>query len=109
MIGFVVHRVMQALVVMAVISLLVFIGVYAIGNPIDVLISPTSPCVAFPVGAIEDPMTMYLNDICTIPSNLSGSRRCRCHSALALTACQSGSKCSPPCWAKSTCSEPPRS
>lgn len=38
----------------------------------DVLISPTSPCVAFPLGAIEDPMAMYLNDICTIPSNLSG-------------------------------------
>lgn len=40
MIGFVIHRVLQAVVVMAVISLLVFIGVYAIGNPIDVLISP---------------------------------------------------------------------
>jgi len=40
MIGFVIHRVLQAFVVMAVISLLVFIGVYAIGNPIDVLISP---------------------------------------------------------------------
>jgi len=40
MIGFIIHRVMQAFVVMAVISLLVFIGVYAIGNPIDVLISP---------------------------------------------------------------------
>jgi len=38
----------------------------------DVLLSPTSPCVAFPVGAIADPMTMYLNDTCTIPSNLSG-------------------------------------
>ena len=38
----------------------------------DVLISPTSPCVAFPFGAKDDPMTMYLNDICTIPSNLSG-------------------------------------
>ncbi len=38
----------------------------------DVLISPTSPCVAFPLGSIDDPMTMYLNDICTIPSNLSG-------------------------------------
>lgn len=38
----------------------------------DVLISPTSPCVAFPLGAIDDPMAMYLNDVCTIPSNLSG-------------------------------------
>jgi aspartyl-tRNA(Asn)/glutamyl-tRNA(Gln) amidotransferase subunit A len=39
----------------------------------DVLLSPTSPCVAFPVGAkTADPLTMYLNDVFTIPSNLAG-------------------------------------
>jgi aspartyl-tRNA(Asn)/glutamyl-tRNA(Gln) amidotransferase subunit A len=38
----------------------------------DVLLSPTSPCVAFPFGAKADPLTMYLNDVCTIPSNLTG-------------------------------------
>ena len=38
----------------------------------DLLLSPTSPCVAFPFGAKADPMTMYLNDVCTIPSNLTG-------------------------------------
>ncbi|MGI8754522.1 MAG: Asp-tRNA(Asn)/Glu-tRNA(Gln) amidotransferase subunit GatA [Acidimicrobiales bacterium] len=38
----------------------------------DVLLSPTSPTTAFPIGAIADPLTMYLNDTCTIPSNLSG-------------------------------------
>ncbi len=38
----------------------------------DLLLSPTSPCVAFPIGAKSDPMTMYLNDVCTIPSNLTG-------------------------------------
>ncbi|MFW2383594.1 MAG: Asp-tRNA(Asn)/Glu-tRNA(Gln) amidotransferase subunit GatA [Acidimicrobiales bacterium] len=38
----------------------------------DVLLSPTSPCVAFPFGAKSDPLTMYLNDVCTIPSNLAG-------------------------------------
>lgn len=38
----------------------------------DVLLSPTSPCVAFPFGAKSDPLAMYLNDVCTIPSNLSG-------------------------------------
>ncbi|NNE96595.1 MAG: Asp-tRNA(Asn)/Glu-tRNA(Gln) amidotransferase subunit GatA [Acidimicrobiales bacterium] len=38
----------------------------------DVLLSPTSPCVAFPFGAKADPLTMYLNDVCTIPSNLAG-------------------------------------
>jgi aspartyl-tRNA(Asn)/glutamyl-tRNA(Gln) amidotransferase subunit A len=39
----------------------------------DVLLSPTAPCTAFPLGAkTADPLTMYLNDVCTIPSNLSG-------------------------------------
>ena len=39
---------------------------------VDVLLSPTSPTTAFEFGAKSDPMTMYLNDVCTIPSNLSG-------------------------------------
>ena len=38
----------------------------------DLLLAPTSPCEAFRIGGIEDPLTMYLNDVCTIPSNLSG-------------------------------------
>jgi aspartyl-tRNA(Asn)/glutamyl-tRNA(Gln) amidotransferase subunit A len=38
----------------------------------DVLLSPTTPTTAFEIGAIHDPLTMYLNDICTIPTNLSG-------------------------------------
>lgn len=38
----------------------------------DVLLSPTSPCVAFGFGAKSDPLTMYLNDVATIPSNLAG-------------------------------------
>ncbi|MDE0133428.1 MAG: amidase family protein [Acidimicrobiaceae bacterium] len=38
----------------------------------DVLLSPTSPCVAFRFGERADPMTMYRVDTCTIPSNLSG-------------------------------------
>lgn len=40
MLGFVIQRLMQSFVVMLVISALVFTGVYAVGNPIDVLISP---------------------------------------------------------------------
>ncbi|MDR6939204.1 Asp-tRNA(Asn)/Glu-tRNA(Gln) amidotransferase subunit GatA [Arcanobacterium hippocoleae] len=39
----------------------------------DVLISPTSPVVAFPFGAKADPMAMYINDIATIPANLAGA------------------------------------
>jgi aspartyl-tRNA(Asn)/glutamyl-tRNA(Gln) amidotransferase subunit A len=39
----------------------------------DVLVSPTSPTTAFALGEkTSDPMTMYLNDVCTIPSNLAG-------------------------------------
>ena len=39
----------------------------------DVLLSPASPSTAFAMGdKTADPLTMYLNDVCTIPSNLSG-------------------------------------
>jgi aspartyl-tRNA(Asn)/glutamyl-tRNA(Gln) amidotransferase subunit A len=39
----------------------------------DVLVSPTSPTVAFPFGAkIDDPVAMYMNDVLTIPSCMAG-------------------------------------
>ena len=38
----------------------------------DVLISPTTPTSAFKFGAKSDPVEMYMNDLCTIPSNLTG-------------------------------------
>jgi aspartyl-tRNA(Asn)/glutamyl-tRNA(Gln) amidotransferase subunit A len=39
----------------------------------DLLLSPTTPTTAFPIGEkTADPLTMYLNDVCTIPSNLAG-------------------------------------
>jgi aspartyl-tRNA(Asn)/glutamyl-tRNA(Gln) amidotransferase subunit A len=39
----------------------------------DALLAPTSPTVAFALGAkTADPLTMYLNDVCTIPTNLAG-------------------------------------
>ena len=40
MLGYVIQRLIQAALVMLAMSALVFVGVYAIGNPIDVLISP---------------------------------------------------------------------
>jgi peptide/nickel transport system permease protein len=40
MIAFILQRLMQAFLVMMAISVLVFVGVFAVGNPIDVLISP---------------------------------------------------------------------
>ena len=39
----------------------------------DVLLSPTSPTTAFKIGdKTADPLSMYLNDVCTIPTNLAG-------------------------------------
>ena len=41
---------------------------------VDVLVSPTTPTTAFPLGErVDDPMAMYLADLCTIPSNLAGN------------------------------------
>ncbi len=41
---------------------------------VDVLVSPTTPTTAFPLGErVDDPMAMYLADRCTIPSNLAGN------------------------------------
>jgi aspartyl-tRNA(Asn)/glutamyl-tRNA(Gln) amidotransferase subunit A len=39
----------------------------------DVLVGPTTPTTAFPLGEkAGDPLTMYLSDVCTIPTNLAG-------------------------------------
>jgi aspartyl-tRNA(Asn)/glutamyl-tRNA(Gln) amidotransferase subunit A len=39
-----------------------------------VLVSPTSPFVAFGIGErVDDPMAMYVNDLCTLPASLSGT------------------------------------
>jgi aspartyl-tRNA(Asn)/glutamyl-tRNA(Gln) amidotransferase subunit A len=39
----------------------------------DVIMTPTSPGVAFKIGEkIDDPLSMYLSDIFTIPANLAG-------------------------------------
>ena len=40
---------------------------------VDVLVAPTCPTVAFPLGAkLADPLSMYKQDICSIPANLYG-------------------------------------
>ncbi len=41
-------------------------------DQVDVLVSPTTPTTAFPIGErVDDPMAMYLADLCTIPSDLA--------------------------------------
>jgi aspartyl-tRNA(Asn)/glutamyl-tRNA(Gln) amidotransferase subunit A len=40
---------------------------------VDVLVSPTSPTVAWPIGArVDDPIAMYAADLCTLPASLAG-------------------------------------
>jgi aspartyl-tRNA(Asn)/glutamyl-tRNA(Gln) amidotransferase subunit A len=51
----------------------------AVYESYDLLLAPTTPTTAFPLGAkADDPLTMYLSDVCTIPSNLAG------HPAMSL-------------------------
>ena len=39
----------------------------------DAMVTPTSPVVPFKLGErLEDPMQMYLSDICTLPLNIAG-------------------------------------
>lgn len=41
---------------------------------VDVLVSPTTPTTAFRIGEqVDDPLTMYASDMCTIPSNMAGN------------------------------------
>jgi aspartyl-tRNA(Asn)/glutamyl-tRNA(Gln) amidotransferase subunit A len=48
-----------------------FDAVWAAG--FDAICAPTSPTVAFPMGAkMDDPVAMYLSDACTLPVNMAG-------------------------------------
>jgi aspartyl-tRNA(Asn)/glutamyl-tRNA(Gln) amidotransferase subunit A len=48
-----------------------FDAVWAAG--FDAICAPTSPTVAFPMGAkVDDPVAMYLSDACTLPVNMAG-------------------------------------
>ena len=50
----------------------------------DVLVSPTAPTTAFPIGEkVDDPLAMYLNDIASIPTNLAGTAALSVPSGLA--------------------------
>jgi aspartyl-tRNA(Asn)/glutamyl-tRNA(Gln) amidotransferase subunit A len=40
---------------------------------VDAVVAPTSPTVAFPLGSrLDDPVSMYLVDVCTLPVNVAG-------------------------------------
>ncbi|MGH9017559.1 MAG: Asp-tRNA(Asn)/Glu-tRNA(Gln) amidotransferase subunit GatA, partial [Acidimicrobiales bacterium] len=58
---------------------LIINAVAAAYTGVDVLLGATTPTTAFALGAkVDDPMAMYLSDVCTVPSNLTG------HPALSL-------------------------
>ena len=52
----------------------------------DVLLTPTTPEVAFRFGEKSDPYTMYLNDVYTIPVNLAGNCAVSVPSGLSSTS-----------------------
>lgn len=52
----------------------------------DVLLTPTTPEVAFRFGEKSDPYTMYLNDVYTIPVNLAGNCAVSVPSGLCSTS-----------------------
>ena len=42
-------------------------------DKVDLILSPTTPTTAFKIGEkTDDPLSMYLNDIFTVPVNLAG-------------------------------------
>ena len=44
----------------------------SIFNKAQLIVTPTTPTVAFEQGAVSDPYEMYLNDVFTIPANIAG-------------------------------------
>lgn len=51
---------------------------------VDVLVSPTTPQTAFKLGEkVDDPLSMYLFDLCTLPVNLAGNAAMSIPSGLA--------------------------
>ena len=40
---------------------------------VDTLLTPVAPTPAFKLGEVQDPLTMYLNDLFTIPGSLAGN------------------------------------
>lgn len=38
----------------------------------DVILGPTAPTAAFPIGGVTDPLQMYMNDVYTVNTNIAG-------------------------------------
>lgn len=74
MLVFVIRRLMQSVIVLLIMSLLVFVGVYAIGNPIDMLISPDADQLdrARTIAAFGLDKPMWLQYVLFIKNALTG-------------------------------------
>lgn len=74
MLVFVIRRLMQSVIVLLIMSLLVFVGVYAIGNPIDMLISPDADQLdrARTIAAFGLDKPMWLQYVLFIKNALAG-------------------------------------
>ena len=44
----------------------------AVFEQVDAIVCPTSPSVAFTMGSRDDPLSMYMCDVVTLPANLAG-------------------------------------
>ena len=56
---------------------------------VDVILTPTAPSDAFAIGEkIDDPITMYLNDVFTVPTSLAGLPAMSVPAGLSAAACR---------------------
>jgi peptide/nickel transport system permease protein len=78
---FIIRRSLQSVVVLLVMSLLVFVGVYAIGNPIDILINPQADQIdrerAIAALGLDKPLSeQYLSFLAARFTAISAARSC---------------------------------
>ena len=79
----------------------------------DFVVTPTSPTVAFKLGAeTDDPLAMYMNDYCTVPMPLAGIPAISIPAGVAAPdgggpSCRSASRSPVPRSATRRCSTPP--
>ena len=60
-------------------------------DKVDALLTPTAPSAAFAQGEkMDDPITMYLNDVFTVPADLAGVPAIRCPAGWTPTGCRLG-------------------
>jgi aspartyl-tRNA(Asn)/glutamyl-tRNA(Gln) amidotransferase subunit A len=69
----------------------------------DAIITPTSPTPAFPLGAkVDDPLSMYLNDVYTVTANLAGVPGINVPCGLSTENLPIGFQLLGPYWSEST-------